>query len=209
MHPVWIFVILLLVGYAIRFIGLCIAKNIHVDPALKAHRERTRSHLPKILMKDNPDLSKEDMRNMYFLESEIEVYIHSICLHLSKYAYDVLCDTIVPDEKILKDILMNTTVIISENGIDSFPFNKGERISVHQAYDSEGYSEEGKMVFLWYRMYQWDSQIYVKFKDPEKAYDAIYRYIQNDADKYYMHRNKKSMSIPLYKLMYVKEPKKN
>ena len=123
--------------------------------------------------------------------------------------YDVLCDTIVPDERILKDILMNTTVIISENGIDSFPFSKAERLSVHQAYDSEGYSEEGKMVFLWYRMYQWDSRIYINIKDPEKAYDAIYKYIQNDLDKYYMHRNKKSLSIPLYKIMYVREPKQN
>ena len=209
MHPVLIFLILLLVGYVIRFVGLYIAKNIHVDPALKAHRERMRSHLPKILIKENPYISKENMKNMYFLESEIEMYVDSICQYQSKYSYDVLCDNIVPDEKILKDILMNTTVIISENGIDSFPFSKAERLSVHQAYDSEGYSEEGKIVFLWYRMYQWDSRIYINLKNTEKAYDAIYRYIQNDLEKYYMHRNKKSLSIPLYKIMYVRDPKQN
>lgn len=212
MNPFLIFLLLILAGFVIRFVGLAIAKNvIHVDPSLRAHRERMRSHFPKILIKDNSDLSKDEMKELYFLESEIEMYVYSICHHLSKYETNAgePSDTVIPDEKILKDILMNTTVIMTNDGIDSFPFYKGNRQVVHQVYESEGYSEEGKIVFLWYRMDQWDSQIYVRFKEPERVYDAIYKYIQNDLDKYYMHRNKKSLSIPLYKIMYVRDPKQN
>ena len=212
MEPFLIFLVLILVGFVIRYVGKVIAKYlIHIDPALKAHRERLRSHLPKILMKDNSDLSKNDMQDIYFLESEIELYVHNICHHLAKYmdTDKEKIDTIIPDEKILKDILMNTSIIMGSDGIRSIPLNKAYTQSVHEAYDSEGYSKEGKIVFLWYRMYQWDSQIHVNLKEPEKAYDDIYKYIQNDLDKYYAHQNKKSLLIPLYKLMYVHEPKKN
>lgn len=213
MEPFLIFLLLILAGFVIRYAGRAIAKHlIHINPALKAHRERLRSHFPKILMKDNPDLPKRDIRNMYFLESEIKLYMHTICHHLAKYYTDgdqAPSDIIVPDEKILKDILMNTTVVMSNDGISSIPLLYKDRQGLHQLYDSEGYSEEGKVVFLWYRMNQWDDQIHINLKEPEKVYDAIYKYIQDDLDKYYGHPNKKSLFIPLYKLMYVHEPKKN
>lgn len=213
MEPFLIFLLLILAGFALRYVGKAIAKHlIHIDPALKAHRERLRSHLPKILMKDDPNLSKMKMKSLYFLESEIELYIHTICHHLAKYYTDedqTPSDIIVPDEKVLKDILMNTTVVMSNDGISSIPLLYKDRQGIHQLYDSKGYSEEGKVVFLWYRMNQWDDQIHINLKDPEKVYDAIYKYIQDDLDKYYGHPNKKSLFIPLYKLMYVHEPKKN
>lgn len=212
MEPVLIFLLLILAGFALRYVGKAIAEHlIHIDSALKAHRERLSSHLPKILIKENSDLPKSDMQDIYSLESEIELYLHNICHHLAKYmdSDQENIDTIIPDEKILKDILMNTTVVMSNDGISSIPLSYKDRQGIHQLYDSKGYSEEGKIVFLWYRMNQWDDQIHINLKEPEKAYDAIYKYIQDDLDKYYGHPNKRSLFIPLYKLMYVHEPKKN
>lgn len=198
------FAALLFIGYIIRIIGLLIAKNIKVDPDLRVHREKTHSHLAHLLLIDNPNLGKE-MKDFYFLESDIDKYVESMCFHLALESSEDPYDP--HDENILKDILKNTDVVITDSGIKSIQFYKGERQSVSQVYSFEGYPDDGIMVFLWYRRFQWGEKIHIHFKDSEKAYYALNRYIHNTDFKF--DRKDSYIEFPLSEIMYLYTPKKN
>lgn len=76
--------------------------NKNVDPSVRAHRQRMRSHLTNLVIIDRKDL---DMKKFYKIETEVEVYLMYIQHILSE-------DKIYPSTK---DVLENTSFIIRED----------------------------------------------------------------------------------------------
>ena len=69
--------------------------NKNVDPSVRAHRQRMRSHLTNLVIIDRKD---RDMKNFYKIETEVEVYLMYIQHIVSE-------DKIYPSTK---DVLENT-----------------------------------------------------------------------------------------------------
>lgn len=100
-----ILIVVILAGILFRhFITPLIADivNKNVDPSVRAHRQRMRSHLTSLVIIDRKDL---DMKKFYKIETEVEVYLMHIQHTLSE-------DKIYPSTK---DVLENTFFIISNN----------------------------------------------------------------------------------------------
>ena len=97
-----ILIVVILAGILFRhFITPLILDIIdkNVDPSVRAHRQRMRSHLTNLVIKDRKDL---DMKKFYKIETEVEVYLMYIQHILSE-------DKIYPSTK---DALENTSCII-------------------------------------------------------------------------------------------------
>lgn len=76
--------------------------NKNVDPSVRAHRQRMRSHLTNLVIIDRKDL---DMKKFYKIETEVEVYLMHIQHTLSE-------DKIYPSTK---DVLENTSFIVRKD----------------------------------------------------------------------------------------------
>ena len=100
-----ILIVVILAGILFRhFITPLIADivNKNVDPFVRAHRQRMRSHLTNLVIIDRKDL---DMKKFYKIETEVEVYLMYIQHILSE-------DKIYPSTK---DVLENTSFNIRED----------------------------------------------------------------------------------------------
>ena len=76
--------------------------NKNVDPSVRAHRQRMRSHLTNLVIIDRKDL---DMKKFYKIETEVEVYLMYIQHIVSE-------DKIYPSTK---DVLENTSFNIRKD----------------------------------------------------------------------------------------------
>ena len=100
-----ILIVVILAGILFRhFIAPLIVDivNKNVDPSVRAHRQRMRSHLTSLIIINKKDL---DMKKFYKIETEVEVYLMYIQHILSE-------DKIYPSTK---DVLENTSFIISKD----------------------------------------------------------------------------------------------
>lgn len=100
-----ILIVVILAGILFRhFITPLIADivNKNVDPFVRAHRQRMRSHLTSLVIIDRKDL---DMKKFYKIETEVEVYLMYIQHILSE-------DKIYPSTK---DVLENTSFIVRKD----------------------------------------------------------------------------------------------
>lgn len=100
-----ILIVVILAGILFRhFITPLIADivNKNVDPSVRAHRQRMRSHLTSLVIIDRKDL---DMKKFYKIETEVEVYLMNIQHTLSE-------DKIYPSTK---DVLENTSFTIRKD----------------------------------------------------------------------------------------------
>ena len=100
-----ILIVVILAGILFRhFITPLIADivNKNVDPSVRAHRQRMRSHLTSLVIIDRKDL---DMKKFYKIETEVEVYLMHIQHTLSE-------DKIYPSTK---DVLENTFFTIRKD----------------------------------------------------------------------------------------------
>ena len=76
--------------------------NKNVDPSVRAHRQRMRSHLTSLVIINKKDL---DMKKFYKIETEVEVYLMYIQHTISE-------DNIYPSTK---DVLENTFFTIRKD----------------------------------------------------------------------------------------------
>lgn len=100
-----ILIVVILAGILFRhFITPLIADivNKNVDPSVRAHRQRMRSHLTNLVIIDRKDL---DMKKFYKIETEVEVYLMYIQHILSE-------DKIYPSTM---DVLENTSFNIRKD----------------------------------------------------------------------------------------------
>ena len=100
-----ILIVVILAGILFRhFITPLIADivNKNVDPSVRAHRQRMRSHLTNLVIIDRKDL---DMKKFYKIETEVEVYLMYIQHIISE-------DKIYPSTK---DVLENASFNIRKD----------------------------------------------------------------------------------------------